>query len=173
MINLRIIELSDFTEYKFLTQNMELEELQPVIDEAGRFDIQPLLGPEMYYDLLNNQTAQKYIDLVNGKVYTPSGGSAPVEFAGLKQILKYYVYARLLVLDGVKSTASGFVKKVLENSERVPSTQLSQMVTQAKSGAKNFERDMICYLNNFASTYPLWKCGTNANQGTSFRINAI
>jgi hypothetical protein len=123
--------------------------------------------------MMNNLTATKYVDLLNGKTYTPNGSSDPITFAGLKMVLKYYVYARLLVVDGVKSTNSGFVVKTLENSERVSGTQRTQMIAQTRSGAKAYEDEMRCFLNTYSSTYPLWHCTSQKNKGYGFRMKAI
>ena len=111
MINL--INITDFTENKFLTQNLDDRDIDPIITEAQEFDIKPVIGAAMYLDMMNNLTASKYIELLDGKIYTPNGEADAIYFSGLKMVLKYYVYARLLVMDGVKSTNSGFVQKSL------------------------------------------------------------
>lgn len=167
-----IINITDFTENKYLTQNMSASDIDSVISEAQEFDLKPVLGAEMYYDMMNNLTATKYTDLLDGKVYTPNGSANPIEFKGLKMVLKYYVYARLLVVDGVKSTNSGFVHKQLENSERITGAQRTQMIAQSRSGAKAYEDDMVAFLCNFSSTYPLY-CGVRKNKGFGFRMKAI
>jgi hypothetical protein len=168
-----LINITDFTENKFVTQNLDSRDIDPIITEAQEFDIKPVIGAAMFYDMMNNLTATKYVDLLNGKTYTPNGSSDPITFAGLKMVLKYYVYARLLVVDGVKSTNSGFVVKTLENSERVSGTQRTQMIAQTKSGAKAYEDEMRCFLNNHSTTYPLWNCTTQKNKGYGFRMKAI
>lgn len=168
-----IINITDFTENKVLTQNLDSRDIDPIIAEAQEFDIKPILGAAFYYDMMNNLTATKYVELLDGKVYTPTGEANPISFAGLKMVLKYYVYARLLVIDGVKSTNSGFVVKTLENSERVSGAQRTQMIAQTRSGAKAYENDLRCYLSDFSETYPLWECSVRKNQGYGFRMKAI
>lgn len=164
--------MADFTDSKYVTQNLDERSIGPVIDEAQEFDIKPVLGAQMYLDMLNNLSATKYQDLLNGKEYTPTGETSPVKFNGLKEVLKYYVYARMVVLDGVKSTNSGMVQKVLENSERLSSTQRVQMINQARSGAKALEDDMVKFICNYSTDYPLY-CGIRKNKGLGFRIKAI
>ena len=168
-----LINITDFTENKFVTQNLDSRDIDPVITEAQEFDIKPVLGAAMFYDMMNNLTTQKYIELLDGKTYTPNGCTDPITFAGLKMVLKYYVYARLLVVDGVKSTNSGFVVKTLENSERVSGAQRTQMIAQTRSGAKAYEDELRCFLNNHSSTYPLWHCTVQKNKGYGFRMKAI
>lgn len=167
-----LINITDFTENKYLTKNLSGSDVDPVIEEAQEFDIKPVLGEEMYYDMMNNLTATKYTDLLNGKVYTPNGSANPIEFKGLKMVLKYYVYKRMLVVDGVKSTASGFVHKTLDHSERVSGTQRTQMIAQTLSGAKAYEDAMVKFLCNYPDTYPLY-CGIRKNKGLGFRMKAI
>lgn len=169
----RLISITDFTNNKYLSQNLDDRDIDPIIDEAQEFDLKPVLGRELYLDFITNVTATKYQDLLNGKTYTPTGSTSPIEFKGLKEVLKYYVYKRMIVLGGVKSTNSGFVLKTLENSERIPATQMAQMIAQAASGARAYEDDMVLFLNNFHTTYPLWKCSLRKNKGFGFRIKAV
>ena len=168
-----IINITDFTENKFLTKNLEGRDIDPVITEAQEFDIAPVLGAEMYYDMMQNLTDAKYVDLLDGKVYTPNGSANPIRFNGLKMVLKYYVYARLIVLDGVKSTNSGFVQKTLENSERISASQRTQMIAQSRSGAEKYEDELRCYLSNYSDVYTLYGCNTKKNKGYGFRMKAI
>lgn len=171
MINL--INITDFTENKFLTQNLDDRDIDPIITEAQEFDIKPIIGAAMYLDMMNNLNASKYIELLDGKIYTPNGEADAIYFSGLKMVLKYYVYARLLVMDGVKSTNSGFVQKTLENSERISGTRLTQMIAQTRSGAKVYESEMRDFLCNYSAVYPLYCEGFRKNKGHGFRMKAI
>lgn len=168
-----LINITDFTDNKFVTQNLDDRDIDPVITEAQEFDIKPVLGAAMYLDMMNNLTASKYIDLLDGKTYTPNGCADPIYFSGLKMALKYYVYARLLVTDGVKSTNSGFVQKTLENSERISGTQRTQMIAQTRSGAKAYEDELRAFLCNYSAIYPLYCAGARKNKGHGFRMKAI
>ncbi len=168
-----LINITDFTENKFLTQNLDDRDIDPVITEAQEFDIKPVIGSAMYLDLMNNLTASKYIELLEGKTYTPNGSADPIYFSGVKMVLKYYVYARLLVVNGVKSTNSGFVQKTLENSERISGSQLTQMIAQTRSGAKVYENELRDFLCNYPTIYPLYCAGVQKNKGHGFRMKAI
>lgn len=168
-----IISITDFNDYKFLTQNLDSSDIEPVIFEAQEFDVAPVLGPTLYVDLLNNITATKYKTLINGETYTPTGGTAPIFFRGLKPVLAYYTYARMIKANGLKSTNSGFVLKELENSIRISSTQLTELIAQARSGAKKYEDDLRCYLNDHQTTYPLWGCTVQKNKGYGFRMKSV
>jgi hypothetical protein len=168
-----LINITDFTENKFLTQNLDDRDIDPVITEAQEFDIKPVIGAAMYHDLLTNPNTVAHQELLDGKTYTPNGATSPIHFSGLKMVLKYYVYARLLVTDGVKSTNSGFVLKQLENSERISGTQRSQMIAQTRSGAKAYEDEMRAFLRNYPNIYPLYCGGPRKNKGHGFRMKAI
>lgn len=169
-----LINITDFIENKFVTQNLDSSDIDPVITEAQMGDLKPVLGDAFFHDMMENLTASKYVTLLNGTVYTPTGATAPIRFNGLKMVLKYYVYARLIVLDGVKSTSAGFLQKTLENSERISGTQRTQMIAQSKSMAKVYEDELVKYLNNNRTTYTLWGCGTTRkNKGWGFRMRAV
>jgi len=168
-----LINITDFADNKFLTQNLDDRDIDPIITEAQEFDIKPVLGAAMYLDMMNNLTATKYIELLDGKQYTPNGSADAIYFNGLKMVLKYYVYARLLVVDGVKSTNSGFVQKSLENSERISGSQRTQMIAQTRSGAKAYEDELRAFLCNYPLVYPLYCAGVRKNRGHGFRMKAI
>ncbi len=169
-----LINITDFENHKFITQNLESQDIDPLINEAQQFDLKPLLGDALYYDLITNLTVAKYVTLMNGEAYTPTGCTSPIYFSGIKLVLIYYVYARSLVIDGVKSTNAGFLQKSLENSERISGTQRTQMIAQSRSGAKVYEDELVKYLNNYSTTYPLWGCGViRKNQGWGFRMRAV
>lgn len=169
-----IINITDFTENKHLTQNLDSSDIDPIIREAQDFDLKPMLGAALFQDMMDNLTVAKYRTLLDGETYTPTGATSPIHFNGLKVVLKYYVYARLLVLNGVHSTNAGFVLKSLENSERISGTQQTQMIAQARSGAKAYEDELVRYLNNYSTTYPLWGCDTTRkNKGWGFRMRAV
>ena len=168
-----LINITDFADNKFLTQNLDDRDIDPIITEAQEFDIKPVLGAAMYLDMMNNLTATKYIELLDGKQYTPNGSADAIYFNGLKMVLKYYVYARLLVVDGVKSTNSGFVQKSLENSERISGSQRTQMIAQTRSGAKAYEDELRAFLCNYPAIYPLYCAGVRKNIGYGFRMKAI
>lgn len=166
-----LITIDDFGEYKAISLNINKEkDLQPFIDEAEEFDLKPVIGSQLFIALRANITQSIYQDLLNGKQYTYQ--SKTYEFKGIKAVLVYYTYCRLLINDGVTSTPSGFVKKTLENSERAPAAQMAQMINQAKSGAKHHEDELLCFLNRNSTTYPLYSCSQQTNTGT-VKINAI
>lgn len=169
-----LINITDFTENKFLTQNLDSSDIDPVIAEAQMFDLKPVLGDALFHDMMENFTVAKYVNLLDGQTYTPTGATSPIRFSGLKMVLKYYVYARLITDDGIKSTNSGFVRKTLENSERITDKDKALKVAQSRSGAKVYEDEMVKYLNNYSTTYPLWGCDTvRKNKGWGFRMRAV
>lgn len=171
-----LIQKSDFVDWKTVSVNVDsIQDLNAYIRESQEFDLQPVLGAYLFREFQNNATGanpiQKYADLLNGKTYIDSSGNE-FEFKGVKPVLVYYTYARLLVVNGVKQTYSGFVTKTLDDSTMISNAQRAEMINQAKSGAKKFEDDLVKYLLDFSVDFPLWKGGIRKNTGT-VKITAI
>lgn len=171
-----LISKADFVDWKNLSINIDaIKDLNTYIAEAQEFDLQPVLGAYFFREFQQAfaqvSPPQKFTDLLNGVTYTDATGNE-FEFKGVKVVLIYYVYVRLLVVNGVKSTYSGFVQKTLENSERISDKQRAEMVNQTKSGAKKFENDMLKFIADHKTDYPLYKGGIIKNSGT-VKITAI
>lgn len=171
-----LISKSDFVDWKHLSVNVDsVSDLNTYIAEAQEFDLQPVLGAYLFNEFLTSmnedEPEQRFLNLLNGETYQDASGYN-FNFKGVKVVLIYYVYARIIVSNGVKSTASGMVLKTLENSERISDKQRAQMVNQAMSGARKFEDDMVKYLFDHSTDFPLWSTPRRKNKGT-VKITAI
>jgi hypothetical protein len=171
-----LISKADFVDWKHVSVNIDsVSDLNTYIAEAQEFDLQPVLGAYLFNEFQTNINAdepeERFTKLLNGETYADSSGNQ-FQFKGVKVVLIYYVYSRLIINNGLKSTASGMVLKTLENSERISDKQRAQMVNQAKSGARKFEDDLVKYLCDHSTDFPLWANPVRKNKGT-VRITAI
>jgi hypothetical protein len=168
MTETKLITLSDFAEYRHITANInEVARLDPFIIEAQLMDLKPVLGSYLYDDFIKNISQSKYTELLNGKEYTNTDGKL-IRYHGVKPVLVYYTYARLLANDNYRSTPTGFVKKLNDYSEHIDSGSnektLNRLITQARSSAISYQQEMIDFLNEYDTIYDLWNYSTS---GTS------
>lgn len=152
-----LLTKEDIQEYKTLTNNIdESERLFPHIREAQKFDLQPLLGKQLYFDFIKNVADANYQDLLNGVEYQDED-DVTVMFEGVKPVLVYYAYARLIQRYASDVTRYGVVKKFTEESEHATQKEVQELVNNARSGAIAYHPDLFDYLDKHKDDFPLWK----------------
>jgi len=157
-----LISLEDFEEYKSITSNIsELTDLMPYMRDAQEFDLRPALDcsdENFFQDILDN----------------PSTTGYPALIGYIKPVLVYYTYARFLGGHGVIITAAGVVQKKSEHSEPVSDIRLARLIASAESGALEYQKRMIDFIQDNRDVYTLWKCGSDSGRRKSgARIKAI
>lgn len=170
-----LVDLSDFTSFRQLTSNIDMNKLNPYIIEAQNFDLRPVLGEAFFYDIIVNPTTIPHNTLINGNDYQNSDDKT-VHFEGLKAALCYFAYARYIESGGTHSTSYGLVSKTNDYSQPTPDKTIARMVTQARSSAKGYLDDVLKFLSLNADDYPLWKqgCGQSVMKATGgIKITAV
>lgn len=172
-----LITIDDIKLYKEISSNTDVTtKVDQYIVEAQEFDVRAVLGDELYLDILDkreNGWAEKtdYKTLFEGGTYTYQ--DKKYSFAGLKAVLVYYSYARIIPNLNDQVTAFGLVNKTNEFSNRSEDKIIQRKVSQAINGAEIYQRQMIDFLNRNKSTFPLWKGTCVETKTGSFRITAV
>src|SRR4051812_15981545 len=113
MVNTVLITKNDFKDIRKISQNISLEKLNPYILEAQEFDLKPILGQELYYDLVadydSSPSLEKYFDLYHGSTYTC--GNSTYTHNGLVPAICYFAYSRYVLDAGITDTPSGLKQK--------------------------------------------------------------
>jgi hypothetical protein len=173
MVDTILITKEDFKSIRKISTNVDLSKLNPYILEAQELDLKPILGQELYYDLIEDfnesPSLVKYYDLFHGSSYTC--GSSKRTHNGLIPVLCYFAYSRYALDAGITNTASGFKQKNSDYSENISEKSISRISDQARSAGAAYMNEVIEFLNNNKAEYPIWKC-TNSNNRTT-RITAI
>ena len=146
---------------KDMSINVEQERIERYIAEAQEFDLKPILGRALYLAFVNGLAAspqeQIYVDLWEGKTYLEKGINADISFAGVKQALIYYAYARFLNNQNTNVGSFGIVVK--ENnpySKPEEEKRIQRLVTAAIQAAESYKVDFVKFLNDNSTDYPLW-----------------
>lgn len=176
---LLLITKSDFEPYVSLSGNLDpVKKLNMHITHAQDFDLRPLLGDLLFYDIMKKvgelqaenggRILQEsgapihiiqfpnadYSHLINGGTYLYK--DVPISFHGLKPVLVHYATARVLSNINGAITPTGFKAKLNEYSEFVDNREVVRQITQYQSLALGYWNQVKDFLNIHYSHYPLW-----------------
>lgn len=176
MVNELLITFNDFQVYKDISINInKSKDLEPYILQAQRMDLQPILGAAFYYDVIQktlypvgSPTTGEYNNLVDGVVY--NDGTNDIQYYGLKPLIVYYSYARFIDNNDFRVTKFGNTVKQTDYSQTASSGMTQKHVNSARSAAKFYQTNLIDYLCNNSSSYPLFKGVTSSAKKTSVSI---
>ena len=163
----QLISVIDFATYKELSVNIDdTTRINPYILQAQQFDLKPLVGEVFYKSIIDNPTTAETALLLSGGEYIYQNKS--YEFSGLKSVLVYHTYARLLENQNINVTRFGVVfKNNADVSERVDEKTLQRLIQQARNQARAYWDECTVFLNRQSANYPLW----NKVPTTKPRIN--
>lgn len=177
MATTKLIQTSDIKLIKPISDNIDsVERLEPYIIEAQDLDIRPFLGNPLFYDLVQGivSTPQdsKYIDLLNGKSYTPSDGYT-IFFDGLKISIAYFAYSRFITFQGINVTRFGVVQKVADYSTPITVEMIDRIAGNARSVGLSYLQQVEDYLDDNCETYALWGQSGRKKPRGKFKITAV
>ncbi len=175
------ISKSDFSAYRYLQESIKSEKLlDSCIKEAMLFDVSPLLGPPLFYEIANqinqssfnasppvSELSEANAKLLDGGSYTHNNKT--IMFQGLKAALVYYAFARYTKRDGVHFTNSGPVIKANDFSEPISDRTRLRVSADDQAIADALRLEVIDFLNRNSADYPLWVCTTKKRK-SQFKI---
>ena len=175
MVNELLITFNNFQDYKDISPNInKSKDLEPYILQAQRMDLQPILGNAFYLDVIQktlypvgSPTTGEYDNPVNGVIY--NDGTNNVQYYGLKPLIVYYFYARFIDNNDFRVTKYGNSIKQNEFSQPAGG-QTQRHVNNARSAAQYYQDNLLTYLCNNSTLYPLWKQNVKETRNASISI---
>jgi len=162
-----LITKADIIQYRDLAYNFDDRELDNYIWEAQVQDLAPILNPYLYNDLLktfcdkSSPVYSAYQDLLNGVEY--DDGNGLVCFYGIKPMLVYFTYARVVEKSSLKATRTGMVVKSTDESTPGTPAQVSNGVTAVRSLAITYQEGVKKFLCDNKDIYPLYNQGADTS----------
>jgi hypothetical protein len=159
------------------TAELDNDRINPFIREAQVSDLKPVLNAALYLDFLkkfdDNDSSDyaKYQELLLGKEYSVNG--ITYLFEGVRPMLAYYSLARFVAANPVNITRMGIVTKRNDNSEPADHALIRGVVNELRSAALGYQNEVIKFLCDNASSYPLYNLGggsSNSAKSTSFNF---
>jgi hypothetical protein len=152
----QLLLATDFATYKELSLNIDdATRINPYILQAQQFDLKPLLGEQFYKYILDNPATEEIQLLLSGGGYDYQNTN--YEFSGLKIVMAYYAYARIIENQNIHVTRFGVVfKNNADVSERVDEKTLQRLILQTRNQARAYWDECLLFLNRKSTAYPLW-----------------
>ena len=170
-----IITSSDIITYCRASDKIPSAQFDRFIKEVEMFDIIPLIGYELFEDIINeldNSPAlgtQKLADLYNGKAYQISTDTTWYKYEGLKICACYCAYKRLLEENSINLTAYGVVTKIDELSAPLTDAQMSMIVNKVNDKVIVLKEQVTKFICDFSTTYTEYK-GTFDKRNISIKL---
>lgn len=176
MVKELLITFNDFSFYRDISVNInKSKDLEPYILQAQRMDLQPVLGAAFYLDVVTktlypvgSPTTNEYDELVNGVIYK-DGNNNDIQYYGLKPLIVYYAYARMINNNDFKVTKSGNKFKTNDFSTSAKSNVQNQM-NGANSAGLYYQNNLIEFLCKNSTDFPLWRQNVRQTKKTSVSI---
>jgi hypothetical protein len=169
-----IVTRERLSAYRPISKNIPQERVEVFINEAQILDLMPILGQALYYDFISkvfvpaDPMYAAYQSLLNGGTWTVNGVTK--QHYGLEPIVCYYALSRLTKNNQINLTSYGVTSKVNDRSEPIEAVQLSYHVKELQSIAVGYQDMTICFLEENASTYPLYSYHGEPLTKTSLRL---
>ncbi len=123
-------------------------------------DLKPLLGYDMFQDLIQNSTTTANAALLAGGTFTYNG--VTYTFDGLKYVLANFFFANYIV-DNLEDTFTGFVTKSNEDSQPASQGDKKNLRDLAIETALQYWEDCKRYIEANASDFPKYNCSKPRN----------
>src|SRR5690606_22311446 len=102
-------------------------------------ELRNLLGVKFFNVFLSKIAEQRMQDLLNGKKYQVDG--VEINYQGLKPVIAYHAYARLVQKHGMQITRFGLVQKDSEYSSNIDAKTVATHASDAITTARVYEDD--------------------------------
>ena len=154
MIDEILLTKDDFVPYRDISENVDLERLDPWILEAQKQEMRAFLGPKLYLLMIAAWTgtefpAGRFADLWDG-VDVPD----KYRFYGIKPMVIYFAYARFLKNQKTVVTRFGVRNFDNDTSEQQADAATRTRQGEAQSMAVSMQSDAELFLLDNQSEYP-------------------
>ena len=124
-------------------------------------DLKPLLGYDMFQDLIQNSGTTANAALLAGGTFTYNG--VTYTFDGLKYVLANFFFANYIV-DNLEDTFTGFVTKSNEDSQPASQGDKKNLRDLAIETALQYWEDCKKYIEANSSLFPYYNCKPRSNR---------
>ena len=124
-------------------------------------DLKPLLGYDMFQDLIQNSGTTANAALLAGGTFTYNG--VTYTFDGLKYVLANFFFANYIV-DNLEDTFTGFVTKSNEDSQPASAGDKKNLRDLAVETAMQYWEDCKKYIEANSSLFPYYNCKPRSNR---------
>lgn len=158
----KFITENDFVGKISLATNSLDEEFEDFSAQSEEDLLLCLLNAKLYNELIadldgnNDPQTQKFIDLVDGVTYVDSDTQETINYLGLRDLIRYYVFS---VWREEQYTRNSEVGQIRENTENATQTSRTQLKIAIKKRWNEFVvkyNSTVCFIfNNYETYFPV------------------
>jgi hypothetical protein len=170
----KLISLSDARKFCKISAKFDIELFNQILLDSQENDLRPLLGNELYNDLINDidndGNFTKYSDLMDGCKYTFKSNN--YHQLGLRIIISKFVFARILK-DPSAASEYGYINPTNDWSNPSPDKIILRNIQDAESSAVSYwEMTKLCLMRNIKD-YPLFRVQSSQPPRAGIQIVAV
>jgi len=167
-----LITITDVQTYRRVDPKFDTVRFDTFEQETRRKNLRNLLGDALYFAFMADaRTEGIYADLLNGKSYTYQGNT--IQYYGLKPYL-CYLWLAIGCREGDLFMATyGAIQFTNNQQQSFESAKSKERIaTDYMQSAQDYANDIIRFLNENSSDYPLWKSNseTKPTEFLTFKI---
>lgn len=171
----KIITPQEIQNLKDIGSKIDIQKINPIIEQVQLTELKDLLGTTFFFDVLNNLDNPEYQDLLTGSSFTYLGVDQYQD--GLKALTADYFMSKYVMTINTNFTPFGATIKVTNDSTPADRNSLKDISTQQLQLAGSRWEVIRNYLTINQTRYPKWLINNNLLEGNSseriFRIRKI
>lgn len=149
-----LINITDIGKYREVSKGLSTDKIKPFIREAQEIDLRGHICRKFWDDLMLNWQGANYQELLTGTTYEYEDYT--YSFEGLKAVLSYYAFSRLIMFGNAVSTPFDMVQKTNEWSDPISTAQRRDMHKECRQIAARYWEDCKHYLKAKEDDFPIW-----------------
>lgn len=162
-----LVTIAKVQQFKQVSNSINTAKFNETVLQAQMTELYPLLGEELYYDLMNN--IGDYTDLLTGGIYTYQG--ITYTNVGLESVISHYWYAYHSFYGDQVDTAFGLREKLNNDVSKQVDTSMKKTMFELNCRyAYNLWLNVERYL--IRTNNPLFRCSAKPKM-RNFRISKI
>jgi hypothetical protein len=152
-----LITLTEARDIRRISENYDTDEFDPFVNEIQKYYLLPLLGVELYEDVVANPAAANNARLLEGETYTY--GSRKYNFKGVKEYLIYLFFYKYSLEGQVKYTDSGRQNVEVDFATKSQRGIDAQVISNFIDKANLIGEETRLFLERNSADFPLYKSG--------------
>ena len=162
-----LVTIAKVQQFKQVSNSINTAKFNETVLQAQMTELYPLLGEELYYDLINN--IGDYTDLLTGGIYTYQ--EITYTNVGLESVISHYWYAYHSFYGDQVDTAFGLREKLNNDVSKQVDTSMKKTMFELNCRyAYNLWLNVERYL--IRTNNPLFRCSAKPKM-RNFRISKI
>jgi len=171
----KIITATEIKNYKDIGNKIDLNKINPIIEQAQLTEVKDVLGSDFYFDVLNNLNSPEYQDLLSGSTFLHNDITYYQD--GLKALTADYFMAKYIMQINTNIDPFGATTKQNNNSIPAERNSLKDISTMHLQMAGSRWESIKIYLDENKEIFPKWRsfCGIGASSSSEkiMRIRKI